>query len=288
MDANSRKRRRLRVSLRALMLAVLVAGVWMGRQVNRARQQREAVAAVSKCEGRVFYDWQFADGKLEPATEPPAPLWLRRLVGDEYFQEVDQVNFTCHDRVLDAQEVLARLTSQTGIRRLYFQGTPATDEGLRSIAHLSRLEELILEDSSLLSDDGLDHLTSLRNLTFLCVSGPRLTDAGLSHLAKLPNLERLDVRYYNVSDAGLAHLARATNLRVLFLGNGPLTDAGMLHVKDMKNLEAIDLMFTDVTDEGLEHLKGHAKLKEICVPRSRVRSEGLARFKAAMPGLIIW
>src|SRR5436853_13133 len=36
------KRRGLRLSLRVMLLLVLVAGVWMARQVNKARQQREA------------------------------------------------------------------------------------------------------------------------------------------------------------------------------------------------------------------------------------------------------
>jgi hypothetical protein len=41
-------RRRLRISLRATMLVIVLLGVWLGWQVNTAREQRQAVAAVQK------------------------------------------------------------------------------------------------------------------------------------------------------------------------------------------------------------------------------------------------
>ena len=75
--------------------------------VNNARQQREAVAALQKFGGFVHYDWEFVDGpvkvprgnsiwmpswgKLTPGRKPWAPDWLRRALGDEYFQSIVHV-----------------------------------------------------------------------------------------------------------------------------------------------------------------------------------------------------
>src|SRR3954454_17549939 len=92
MDTTAPHRRRFRISLRVLMLVVLVAGVWMGWQVNKARRQREAVAAVKKYGGWVHYDWEMVNGKVAKGTQPHAPKWLRRLFGDEYFQEIAYVS----------------------------------------------------------------------------------------------------------------------------------------------------------------------------------------------------
>ena len=42
----------LRFSIRAMMLLVLVVGLWLGWQVNNARNQQAAVAAVKRSGGR--------------------------------------------------------------------------------------------------------------------------------------------------------------------------------------------------------------------------------------------
>ena len=79
-------RRRMRVSLRVMMLAILCLAVFLGWQVNKARQQREAVAAVRRHGGWVYYDFQMVDDKPVPGKQPWGPRWLRRALGDEYFQ----------------------------------------------------------------------------------------------------------------------------------------------------------------------------------------------------------
>ena len=70
------KRRRLRIRLRLLMLLVLVAGVWMGSLVNKARKEREDVAAVKQYEGSVHFDWEFVNGNLTTVTQPHASRGL--------------------------------------------------------------------------------------------------------------------------------------------------------------------------------------------------------------------
>src|SRR3954451_6782683 len=88
MEPVEPKRRRLRISLRVVMLLVLIVAVWMGGLVTKARRQREAVESVRRFGGDVEYDWEYKDiGKVTP-TEPNAPRWLRGLLGDEYFQEM--------------------------------------------------------------------------------------------------------------------------------------------------------------------------------------------------------
>jgi hypothetical protein len=67
-------RRWLQFSLRGFFVLLTTLAVWLGVIVHRAREQREAVKAIEALEAIVGYD------------TPPGPAWLRRLIGDEYFQ----------------------------------------------------------------------------------------------------------------------------------------------------------------------------------------------------------
>ena len=96
------------ISLRGLLLLILAIALWLGWIVNKARQQREAVAALQKFGGFVHYDWEFVDGpvkvprgnrlwmpswgKFTPGRKPWAPDWMRRALGDEYFQSIAHVS----------------------------------------------------------------------------------------------------------------------------------------------------------------------------------------------------
>lgn len=77
------RRRWPQFSLRTFFVLITVLAVWLGIVVNQAREQREAVKAFEALGGKVRYDWQQNDGM---ATQPGGPEWLRRLIGDDYFQ----------------------------------------------------------------------------------------------------------------------------------------------------------------------------------------------------------
>jgi hypothetical protein len=96
--ANSLKlhRRWLTFSLRSFFIAMTIFSIWLGVAVNRARQQREAVKQLEAICGKPVHDWEperriFGLPAPPPRTHPPGPSWLRRLLGDEFFQEVRDV-----------------------------------------------------------------------------------------------------------------------------------------------------------------------------------------------------
>src|SRR5215471_19817094 len=98
-SANPRPRW-LRYSLRTLLLLMTILCIWLGLQVNAARRQREAVAAILKAGGDIAFDYQLIrqpDGTLTKNPKPQeaspnAPRWLREYLGDEYFRRVEWVN----------------------------------------------------------------------------------------------------------------------------------------------------------------------------------------------------
>ena len=86
------RRRRFRFSLRTLLVFVTVASAgcgWLGYKVRQARRQREAVEVIQRLDGSVKYDYQFdSDESLIESPLPPGPIWLRKLLGDDFFANV--------------------------------------------------------------------------------------------------------------------------------------------------------------------------------------------------------
>ena len=78
-------------SLRSFLVVVTALAVWLGVVANRAREQREAVKAIEALGGSVCYDWQ---NKFPPNEEPGGPVWLRRLTGDDFFQQAHAVSLS--------------------------------------------------------------------------------------------------------------------------------------------------------------------------------------------------
>src|SRR5262245_25282078 len=93
MNSTPRSRPRwLRFSLRTFFATLTLLCVWLGLQVNAAKRQRSAAAAIVKAGGDVRYDYQKVSPGPGGATidwdasiTPPAPAWLRRLFGDDFF-----------------------------------------------------------------------------------------------------------------------------------------------------------------------------------------------------------
>jgi hypothetical protein len=61
------KSRRLKISVRVLMLLVVLLAVFLAWRANRARRQREAVAALQKFGGWVHYDYELVPGPVKVA-----------------------------------------------------------------------------------------------------------------------------------------------------------------------------------------------------------------------------
>jgi hypothetical protein len=281
-----------------MMLLVLIVAALMGWLVHKARKQREAVAAVKEFGGWVHYDYEFVNGKLTPGRQPWAPIWLRRLVGDEYFQNIAEVSLVYDaatgrrfdkKNVRPADQVLASLAGQSGLKTLLLMETQATDRGLKQLRSIAGLEALYLWDATRVTDAGIAHLTALRRLKVLHISNSRMTDAGLAHLKGLGTLEVLSLQGNHFSDAGLAHVAGLTHLKTLCVGLGDcrITDAGLVHLRGLAGLQLLDLQHSRVTDEGLMQLKGLPKLTELWLGEQNDSNppERIERLKAAMPGL---
>jgi hypothetical protein len=223
--------------------------------------QRAAVHRIHELGGSVAYDYQFdTSGRGLKNPEPAGWPWLRRLVGDEYFQEVVRVD-------LDKK--------------------PVTDSDLRLIGILSRLTVLSLNFTSV-SDDGVRHLDGLRRLRYLGLAKTRVTSDGLRYLEHMNDLDTLILQHTaGVNDAGLPHLKGLARLELLNLGGTAIQSGGLSELAGCTNLGVLVLSDTNFGDEGLEALTRMPRLAELHLTGSKVSGKGLLRIREEMPDCII-
>jgi Leucine Rich repeat len=145
-----------------------------------------------------------------------------------------------------------------------------TDAGITHLTRLRKLKHLNLSGNHLITDDllaalALSGLTITHlNLTYC----PLITDKGIAFLADLPKLKSLNLsRNDQLTDDSLAPLEGCIKLKSLNLsGCGQITNNGMIHLSKTPNLEELNLRrCTRITDAGLPHLAQLANLARLHV-----------------------
>jgi hypothetical protein len=223
------KRRWFQFSLRSLLIFTLICAIpcaWLGRKVEQKRKERETVKAIFKLGGEVFYDCQFdPSGYTIPTPHLPGPEWLRQLLGEDFFADVEVVSVTITP---DAEAALVNVSGLTQLKKLWLWGRGATvsDAWVVNLKALAQLKELTLGNMKV-TDAGLESLKDLTQLQRLVLAETKITDAGLVHLRGLTKLQFLLLTKNNVTDDGLVHLRGLTKLRYLNLENTKVTDAGL-------------------------------------------------------------
>jgi hypothetical protein len=252
-------RRYLRVSLRTLCVLTALCAVWLAYVTNKARHQRETVARIHALGGSIEYDFQREAqpaGKGSANARPPGWLWLRRLIGDEYFQDV-----VC----------------------VHLHETEVTDGDLQAIGKLSKLELLSLNKTSV-SDKGLEQLNGLHRLDYLGLMGTPVTSEGLVCLKNMRQLTQLILSdAQGVDDAALAHMKDLKELGFLNLDRTAVTGRGLTHLTKLENLEQLLLDRTPLDDTALQHLAKLTMLKRLSLGVTRLPEESLRELHQSLP-----
>jgi hypothetical protein len=135
-----------------------------------------------------------------------------------------------------------------------------TDDALASLCarNLSFLEELTIMDASLITDRGLQRLStsasltsSLRTLRLCCAKG--ITNEAALHIAHFANLTTLSLACCPLSAAGIRAFAALRCLRKLNLAySKDVTDRALKSLP--RSLRSLNLTATKITDRGLQYL----------------------------------
>lgn len=182
---------------------------------------------------------------------------------------------------------LANLTGLHQIAVLELSGRPITDEGAKSLAGLSVLQELYLENAKV-TDESLATIKALRNIEVLAMPKTQVKGPGLVHLVALSNLRVLNLTDCEIGDDALAPLEKMPQVEVLAIPGTKVTSAGLAHMRPIVKLRVLNLNGCDVDDPGLEHLKGLDNLRMLYVRETKVTEDAIAAFKDDAPSLAIY
>jgi Leucine-rich repeat (LRR) protein len=138
---------------------------------------------------------------------------------------------------------------------LFLDGTQVTGTGFTNLTALNQLIDLQLQGSPV-SDEGLKSLAdSLANLETLNLNNTGITDAGLQHLPKLTKLRTLSLRETKISDRGMSHLAELSQLGSLDIAKTEISNEGLLRLKGLKQLSFISAEKSGIDKAGAEELQ---------------------------------
>ncbi len=299
------RRWRFRITLRALMVVVLVVGGLLAWKANRARSQRRAVAAIKAAKGMVLYDFQYdllnQVPKTKPNKEPSGPKWLRKLLGDEYFQEVTMVqlpepvttdlmsDLATLDRAVFLviniskfnKKSFDQLTSMPDLQGLSITQSAVSDETLAELARAKRLKRLWITGANGVTDSGMSALANLPDLRSLTIMmAPKLTAAGLKNIGPaLAELEMLNLYQTGLTDEGMECLDECRKLKTLALSSATIGDSGFAHFRNMESLKQLVASSTKVTDNGLAALAGLKNLQSLSLGKTAITGAGLAQLE---------
>ncbi len=289
------------------MLLVVLVGAGAGWVANKIRTRRQAIAAVRAAGGSVQFDYQKqvaytnTQGRPVYRQEPSAPVWLRRWLGDELFQNIFRVSFIKSSKPASSEmpaiiakfdrleeldlgkyvgdgDAFRHLRGLSHLDRLWVAGPGVTDAALAEIARVGTIQALWISKASA-TDGGFAQLAVLENLKFLQVSDcANLSDLGASRMIEgMPKLERLNFNDRSKSVAAtLSMIARRhPDLKRITLNQTDLTDDDLKAVEGMTRLRELYLRGTRITDAGLAHLGSLKDLNAVDVRNTGVTDEGV-------------
>ena len=283
---------------RLAKIAVVAAAVFIGaRGLGRAlvrRQQAELQASVrqlvSELGGHYYYDFQLSAHGGEPLADDDNvhshPHWLSKFLGKDFMHDVFYVSLARFQEYREDGAVAAeqsgvddshivKIARLTGLRWLAAPGTAISDEGVKAVARVPKLEKLWLSQTPI-SDKALAYLSSCPNLMHLSVEATPTTDIGLREIAKMSKLEVLSLSSPHISAVGLTRLSPLSELKELYLDRLPVDERSLAAIAQLDQLQVVSLRLTPVTDAAVALLGRLPNLTRLMLDGTGVSDNALA------------
>jgi hypothetical protein len=200
--------------------------------------------------------------------------------GLQYVSDLPGLQFVYLETPPVRDSDLEHLTPLRGLKQLRLTFTAVTGEGL---SHLPSTLPRLWLDGSPITDEGLRHLRHMTALVSLSLDKTQISNAGLEHLHSLPMLTTLSLRGTRIGDSGLETLCALTSIERLNLSQTRVTDAGLVYLKDLPSLNFLSLAGTQLTDESVVHLKAMATLKYLDLEETVLSEDAVSELRAALP-----
>ena len=128
------------------------------------------------------------------------------------------------------------------------------DEHLAAIAHLEKLESLVLTEAEI-TDKAMDHIAKFTKLKVLRMPGAKISDDGWAKLAPLQELHTLDLMYTDISDKSVSNILQLPKLKTLDVSFTKVSKLSVDALSKLKQLERIDAIFSDIDDEQIADIR---------------------------------
>jgi hypothetical protein len=142
---------------------------------------------------------------------------------------------------------------------------PFTNDGLRSVAGLTGIQELdLFWHVSAISADGFAHLAELPNLLSLGCDGKLSSDGAMLHIAAMPRLRRLRIQESAATEDGFAALSKSKSIDSIWGRECPnFADRSFLAFANMPLLRSLGIGLGQVSDRNLAGLPRFPALREL-------------------------
>ena len=253
-----------------------------GERVDISRDNRVAI----ELEGMNVAVAKDADGKITAISTESAPDFgddqIELLTGLDRLTTVNLHNSVVTD------DGLLKLEAVPTIRRLNLRRTSGIEgPGLAVLEKLPNLEILeLLYNSSSVDNDALGYVAKLPKLRLLDLRGClQVGDEGLQKLSTLKNLKDLKLRCTALTDEGVAVVGEMPKLEYLTIEDARVDGEGLASLADNSGLKAVTLFRTYVDDDVLQYLTDKPSLKLLNLRDTAVEGTGLEQLTASHDSL---
>jgi sulfatase modifying factor 1 len=217
--------------------------------------EEQARSTVEQAVGK-FESQRGTDLRVRFSSVPPRDGSRQmRLIG-----ELSEVHVNAQAKMTsELLEDIAALSSLK-ILHLHHSGAELTDAAFSPLAKSTGLEELRISSYPAITDDCLQYIGPLTNLTVLHLQGDKITDDGLRQLAGLTKLQELNVHATQSNGTFLNSLAIAPLERLTV---SRLTDEAAQALTQFPNLTRLHVYDSPMTERGFEAIAGLRRLKSL-------------------------
>ena len=222
--------RRLRYSLRFVLVATTILALVIAYFADCARNERAALAAINESGGWVTYDHEYDSSQhYVRNADSKAPTVLVDVLGRHWFDRIVTASGLTSEFGDTELATLSRLSKLRSVSNNH--AWAGSQIATISMNH-SRVYELPKEiGDSEITDVGLSHLANCKSLESIALRGDSMTNTGIEHLSELPNLKYLAISSLRVTDESIDALARMTELETLVATETRISKDGFIRLK---------------------------------------------------------
>ena len=170
---------------------------------------------------------------------------------------------------------LLGLRNWPALRHVHIEGGWITSSGLSTLASVSTIRELELDNAVNVADDGIRSLERLKDLESLHLTHTTITDEGMKACAAWKSLRSLKVDSPAISHAGVQQLEGLQWLEHLTLQDADLQESSINLLASLPALRKLDLSGASITNATVHRLSRLSSLTDLSLHRNQLSDEAV-------------